>query len=115
MRSLSVADVSSASATLETSRQSRAMRNTPEARQRPSKRARIFPVYPPEVLARRDQLPKKPAPVVLRGDRVLLEPLVVDRDAEALFAISRDDETWRYMSGGPFANADELRAWLAPQ
>jgi RimJ/RimL family protein N-acetyltransferase len=72
-------------------------------------------VYPPEVLARRDQLPRKPAPVVLRGARVMLEPLVLDRDVDALFAIAGGEDTWRYMSGGPFASAGELRAWLAPQ
>jgi RimJ/RimL family protein N-acetyltransferase len=75
----------------------------------------VYPRYPAEVLARRDELPKKPAATVLRGDRVLLEPLVLDRDVDALFAISRDPDIWRYMSGGPFANAGELRAWLAPQ
>jgi RimJ/RimL family protein N-acetyltransferase len=72
-------------------------------------------VYPPEVLARRAQLPKKPAPVVVRGPRVTLEPLVLDRDVDALHAISQDEAIWRYMSGGPFASAGELRAWLAPQ
>jgi len=72
-------------------------------------------VYPPEVLARRDKLPKKPARVVLRGPHVTLEPLELDRDVGALHAISGDEEIWRYMSGGPFADAGELRAWLAPQ
>ena len=72
-------------------------------------------MYPPEVLARREKLPKKPARVVLRGERVVLEPLELDRDVEALHAISRDEEIWRYMSGGPFGSAAELRAWLAPQ
>jgi RimJ/RimL family protein N-acetyltransferase len=73
-------------------------------------------VYPPEVLARRDTLPKKPAPVTLRGPRVTLEPLALDRDVDALHAISAGDEAmWQYMSGGPFRDATELRAWLAPQ
>lgn len=72
-------------------------------------------MYPPEVLARRDTLPTKPAPVVLRGPHVTLEPLDLDRDVAALHAIAGDPEVWRYMSGGPFASADELRAWLAPQ
>jgi RimJ/RimL family protein N-acetyltransferase len=76
-------------------------------------------VYPPHVLARRFTLPKKPEPVTLRGARVVLEPLDLDRDVEALHAISSgedcDERIWRYMSGGPFADAAELRAWLAPQ
>jgi len=81
-------------------------------------------VYPPEVLARRDRLPLKPAAVVLRGARVMLEPLDLDRDVEALHAISNgsgdppydaDERIWRYMSGGPFPDAAGLRAWLATQ
>ena len=73
-------------------------------------------VYPPEVLARRETLPKKPAPVILRGPRITLEPLVLDRDVDALHAISAGDPAmWQYMSGGPFRDAAELRAWLAPQ
>jgi RimJ/RimL family protein N-acetyltransferase len=81
-------------------------------------------VYPPEVLARRDRLPVKPAAVVLRGTRVVLEPLDLDRDVDALHAISNgsgdpaydpDERIWRYMSGGPFRDAAGLRAWLATQ
>ena len=40
---------------------------------------------PPAVLARRDLLPDKPAPVTLTGQYVRLEPLVVARDAQPLF------------------------------
>src|SRR6185312_17222680 len=66
-------------------------------------------VDPPEVLARRDRLPAKPAATVLRGPRVLLEPLDLDRDVEALHAISAgDDAMWEYMSGGPFRDPAAL-------
>jgi RimJ/RimL family protein N-acetyltransferase len=72
-----------------------------------------------EILARRDRLPIKPDPVTLRGDLVELRPLDLDGDVDALHAVSSgpdsDARVWRYMSGGPFASASELRAWLAPQ
>lgn len=86
---------------------------------------------PPEVLACRAALPRKPAPVVLIGAIVELRPLVLDTDIDALFAVSSgaacavagrrcaaydpDAQIWRWMSGGPFASPDALRAWLAPQ
>jgi RimJ/RimL family protein N-acetyltransferase len=69
---------------------------------------------PEEVLARRGALPLKPAPVTLRGKRVEMRPLV-DDDLAPLHAISTDEEMWRYMSGGPFADVAALAAWLAPQ
>jgi hypothetical protein len=43
---------------------------------------------PAEVLARRESLPLKPAAVTLTGRYVRLEPLVVERDAAALFEVS---------------------------
>lgn len=86
---------------------------------------------PPEVLARRAALPQKPAPVTLEGAIVTLRPLELAADLEALFAISSgasaavgarrvdaydpDARVWRYMSGGPFADAGALGAWLAAQ
>ena len=86
---------------------------------------------PPEVLACRATLPRKPAPVVLTGSIVELRPLVLDTDLDALFAVASgaacaiagrtcaaydpDAQIWRWMSGGPFATTDALRAWLAPQ
>jgi RimJ/RimL family protein N-acetyltransferase len=74
---------------------------------------------PADVLARRAQLPRKPAPVVLRGELVELRPLDLDADIDELHAISSGPDAearvWRYMSGGPFADATELRAWLAVQ
>jgi RimJ/RimL family protein N-acetyltransferase len=77
------------------------------------------PRLPDEVLARRDRLPLKPDPVVLTGALVELRPLDLDGDVAALHAISSGPDSearvWRYMSGGPFADAGELRAWLAVQ
>jgi RimJ/RimL family protein N-acetyltransferase len=86
---------------------------------------------PPEVLARRAALPQKPAPVTLEGAIVTLRPLALAADLEALFAISSgapaavgarrvdaydsDARVWRYMSGGPFADAAALGAWLGKQ
>jgi len=86
---------------------------------------------PAEVLARRSQLPRKPAPVTLTGDLVELRPLDLDADiadlhavasgaalrlgARAVDAYDADNKVWRYMSGGPFADAAALRDWLAQQ
>ncbi len=84
-----------------------------------------------DVLARCAMLPTKFAPVVLAGAVVRLEPLDLDRDVEALHAVSNgqparlgdreipayDAEAliWRYMSVGPFADADALRDALRAQ
>ncbi|MGE5184855.1 MAG: GNAT family N-acetyltransferase [Acidobacteriota bacterium] len=77
------------------------------------------PRLPDAVLARRDQLPVKPAAVVLAGASVALAPLDLDRDVAALHAVSSGPDSearvWRYMSGGPFGDAGALRAWLAGQ
>ena len=86
---------------------------------------------PSEVLARRDQLPTRPAAIALTGDIVALRPLDLDADVDALHAVSSgaplrlgprsvdaydpDDKIWRWMSGGPFADAAALRRWLAAQ
>jgi len=83
------------------------------------------------VLARRERLPVKPAPVVLTGARVVLRPLDVDDHVEALFAVScgapvgvgerrvdaydADERIWRWMKSGPHANVAALRAYLAGQ
>lgn len=74
-------------------------------------------------------LPVKPASVTLAGRYVRLEPLSVERDVQALHAMSNgspavlgertvsaydpDETIWRYMSGGPFGTASDLAAWLA--
>ncbi|MEO6775301.1 MAG: GNAT family protein [Kofleriaceae bacterium] len=89
------------------------------------------PCLPTELLARRDALPVKPAPVVLRGALVIVEPLDLEADLDALHAISNGEpftlgartvtgydpeaRVWRYMSGGPFATELALRAWLEHQ
>jgi RimJ/RimL family protein N-acetyltransferase len=93
--------------------------------------ARVGESLPATALARRDALPGKPAPVELAGARVLLRPLDVARDGEALHAVScgraieiggravgdydADAAIWRYMAGGPFADAASLADWLGPQ
>jgi RimJ/RimL family protein N-acetyltransferase len=85
----------------------------------------------PEVLARRARLPVKPAPVALAGAIVEVRPLDLERDVSELHAAScgmphqlgaravdsydADARVWRWMSGGPFRDAGELRAWLALQ
>jgi RimJ/RimL family protein N-acetyltransferase len=89
------------------------------------------PSLPADVLARRQQSPARPAPVVLTGTLVELRPLDLDSDTLALHAVSSgqacrigprtagaydpDARVWRYMSGGPFGDAAALRGWLAPQ
>jgi RimJ/RimL family protein N-acetyltransferase len=86
---------------------------------------------PTEVLARRDQLPTRPAAIALSGGVVALRPLDLDADVDALHAVSSgapfrlgprsagaydpDERIWRWMSGGPFADAAALRRWLASQ
>lgn len=85
---------------------------------------------PEDVLARRTQLPLKVAPVTLTGRRVILKPLELDRDVEALHGVSNgqpiqlgerimdrydpDALIWRYMYAGPFPDADALAAYLSP-
>jgi RimJ/RimL family protein N-acetyltransferase len=86
------------------------------------------PELPAEVLARRNQLPLKPAPVTLTGRYVRLEPLRVDRHAETLFEFSNgspirlgqrsieaydaDALIWRYLFDPPLATLEEFAARL---
>jgi RimJ/RimL family protein N-acetyltransferase len=86
---------------------------------------------PEDVLARRNTLPLKPEPVTLTGRYVRLEPLVLERDVEPLYAVSNgqaakiggrsvdayDPEAliWRYMFAGPFATLDEFAVHLRGQ
>jgi RimJ/RimL family protein N-acetyltransferase len=86
---------------------------------------------PESVLAQRAQLPLKPAAVTLTGQRVRLAPLVVERDAPSLFAVSNGDPitlgertvgaydtdalVWRYLSVGPFATLAAFTASLQRQ
>ncbi|HEX8110213.1 MAG TPA: hypothetical protein VF516_20925, partial [Kofleriaceae bacterium] len=71
---------------------------------------------PAEVLARRDRLPLKPAPIALTGVLVELRPLELAADGDALHAVSSgapfslagrsvaaydpEERIWRWMSGG---------------
>jgi RimJ/RimL family protein N-acetyltransferase len=82
----------------------------------------------PEVLARREKLPVKPDAVTLDGKYVRLLPLDLERDLEALHAVSNgapvrlgerevdpydaDELIWRYLFAGPFDAADGLRRFL---
>ncbi|HEU0036714.1 MAG TPA: GNAT family protein [Kofleriaceae bacterium] len=91
----------------------------------------VPPRLPDDVLARRDQLPRKPAPVVLTGTRVIVRPIELERDCEPLHAISNgqpfvlgdrrvdaydaDELVWRWMRGGAHRDARELRDYLAVQ
>jgi RimJ/RimL family protein N-acetyltransferase len=84
-----------------------------------------------DVLRRRAELPLKPAPITLTGTAVELRPLDLAGDVPTLYRISNgqparlgDRETgaydadaliWRFMGGGPFADADALAAWLRTQ
>ncbi len=89
------------------------------------------PELPAEMLARGASLPLKPAPVTLRGKHVELMPLVADRDASPLFAVSNggpvtlgsrtapaydaESRIWRYMFDGPFDTVEDLRQRLQDQ
>ena len=84
--------------------------------------------FPEDVLERCKNLPVKVAPVTLEGRYVRLVPLDLDAHTDILYSISNgsaiaiggrsigayDAEAliWRYMNGGSFANADEMRAYL---
>ncbi|MCA1669277.1 MAG: GNAT family N-acetyltransferase [Thermomicrobia bacterium] len=83
------------------------------------------------VLARRAALPVKFAPVTLTGSFVRLAPLDLDRDVNALYAVSNgqparlgdreigaydaDALIWRYMPVGPFADMEAMRAAMRVQ
>jgi len=55
-----------------------------------------------------------PAHRALVGTRVRLEPLDPERHAgDLLAAAAGDPKLWDYLPYGPFADADELQAWLA--
>lgn len=86
---------------------------------------------PATILAKREILPDKPAPITIVGQYVRLKPLVVDRDVKALFEVSNgkaiilgdrsheaydaDQLIWRYMADGPFENVASLAASLQTQ
>jgi RimJ/RimL family protein N-acetyltransferase len=90
------------------------------------------PLLPDDVLDRRTHLPLKPTPVTFDDARYIrLEPLDLGHHTRALHTVSdggairlgqraheaydADEKIWRYMSGGPFASANELVVWLRPQ
>ncbi|MCU0465134.1 MAG: GNAT family N-acetyltransferase [Anaerolineae bacterium] len=82
----------------------------------------------PDVLALRDSLPLKPAPLTLAGRFVTLTPTDPDRDASALYHISdgraldiggkhidaydAEEQIWRYMFAGPFNAESEMHTHL---
>lgn len=87
---------------------------------------------PEATLAKAQQLPDKPSPVILNGKIVRLAPLDLHRDTEMLFQLSNgqpidlkdrsinepydaDVMIWRYMSAGPFNSESELRDFLSAQ
>jgi RimJ/RimL family protein N-acetyltransferase len=88
-------------------------------------------MLPQSVLQRRTALSAKPAPVVLSGKLVRLRPLDLETDLIELFAHSNGEAItlgdrhvdaydpdlliWRYMSGGPFADTEEMQRFLQPQ
>jgi RimJ/RimL family protein N-acetyltransferase len=56
----------------------------------------------------------RPAQRPLEGERVRLEPLDPERHADDLLAAAGGDpRLWDYLPYGPFADAEELRGWLA--
>lgn len=91
----------------------------------------LGPEVEPALLARRATLPRKPAPVELTGPRIHLRPLDLPSDAAPLHAVSDgrplelgalrtgpydpERSIWRYLSGGPFPDADALAGWLTAQ
>jgi RimJ/RimL family protein N-acetyltransferase len=90
--------------------------------------AELGPRLADDVLARREALPRKPDPVTLTGRIVELVPLEPERHVEPLHAASNgrpfrwgerevgaydpDELVWRYMPGGPFADAAALAGYL---
>ena len=59
---------------------------------------------------------RPPAPVVLEGDRVRIEPLRGAAHAADLFAASHgpaaDPELWTYLPAGPYASPGAYAAWV---
>jgi len=84
-----------------------------------------------DVIACSTALPLKPAAVTLTGKHIKLVPIDLQRDNEALFAVSNgspaelgarridsydsDALIWRYMSAGPFPSSCKLAAFLFAQ
>lgn len=91
----------------------------------------VSELLPAEVIAKSNSLPLKPAAITLVGRHVKLVPIDLQRDNEALFAVSNgsaaelgerkidsydaDALIWRYMSAGPFPTSCKLAAFLFAQ
>ena len=76
-------------------------------------------------------LPEKPDPITLEGHYVCLQPLIIARDAQALFSVSNgspiqlgnksvdtydaDAFIWRYLFEGPFENLNDFIVSLQRQ
>lgn len=85
---------------------------------------------PEELLAKRLVLPVKMDPTTLVGQKLMLRPLDVERDAAGLFAVSNgsaitlngvaidayDPETvvWQYMNSSPYRNQEAFAGYLRP-
>ena len=86
---------------------------------------------PENVLERRTTLPLRVQPVTLEGRYIRMVPLDLDRDAEALYAVSNgqpvrlgdkaigpydpDEIIWRFLFAGPFDTVDDFIDYLRPQ
>lgn len=84
-----------------------------------------------EVLALRKELPLKPAPALLQGRVIRMEPLDLARDGETLYAISTgapvtipgieypafdaEELIWRWLAGIPFPTYEEFHAYMLAQ
>ncbi|RIK43793.1 MAG: GNAT family N-acetyltransferase [Chloroflexi bacterium] len=91
----------------------------------------LLPPLEPAILALTQKLPRKPAPVVLSGHFVRLEPLDFARDAAALFRVSNGDAitlggrtigpydaeklVWRYLFAGPFDSLADFISYCEQQ
>jgi len=63
---------------------------------------------PEHILSQRESLPLKPNPVILTGRYVRLEPLIIKRDARALWQISNGSEIKLGDTSFPAYDADEM-------
>lgn len=86
---------------------------------------------PDDLLAKREQLPLKPAPVTLTGRYVRLVPVNIERDSAALHALSNgapatlgarsigaydaEEWVWRYLFAGPFATLADFQNYVRVQ
>ena len=91
----------------------------------------IHKLLSPDLLIKRNILPDKPAPVTLVGQSVYLKPLIINRDAQALFEMSNgsaivlgdrsmdaydaDHLIWCYMFEGPYKSEEDFTASLQAQ